>query len=468
MRQVNIALAAVLCFILTFSARSQDYKVTLQMDGLENEELFLGYYLNGKTYIQDTAIYEGDFQYTFQGQEPLRKGMYFISKNTTLLFDLVMGDNQTFKLETTEEDYLANMSVVGDLENRLFFENMTFNFERGQEAAPYVAIFKDSTAIEAAKKEARKEMAAINGKVADYQKGVISTYPNSIVSTLFQLKKRPTIPNEMAEDKKQRLYYYRNHYWDFFDLGNPVLLRLPNATYKEKVDDYLDNLVFPRADSAIVAVDHLISLAKGHEDTYQILVWHLTIKFQTSKILGFDEVYVHIVDTYFLSGEMDFWANDQLKNNLKEKADQYRKSLIGLVAPNLVLQDVNRQPKALHDLPNKYSVIYFYDPDCSHCKKETPVLRDFVSSTSFDVGVFSVSADTSMVKMGDYIKEMELEDWTNTNGTKSYGLNYQKVYDAFTTPTIYLLDDKKEIIAKKISASQLNDIIENFEKSKAQ
>ena len=164
---------------------------------------------------------------------------------------------------------------------------------------------------------------------------------------------------------------------------------------------------------------------------------------------------------------MDFWANDQLKKNLKERADQLRLSLIGMTAPNLIMQNTELQPRELHDMKNKYTVIYFYDPDCGHCKKETPQLKKFHEESKYDVGVYAVSADTSLVKMKDYIRDMGIADWTNVNGPRTYTVSYQKQYDAMTTPTIYVLDERKKIIGKKIPAERLEEFLGQYERIEA-
>lgn len=468
MKKLLIKLLAASLLFTAYSAHSQ-YQIDIQIEEVaDSADLFLGYYFAGKTYVRDTATFNEERGYAFSGDDSLDKGMYFLAQNGSLLFDLVVGDDQFFTLKTNSQDYVDFMEVEGDEENSLFFDNMHFNRKRNEEATPLVEILRDSTSSSEAKADAQGKFEEINARVEDYVEMVLNDHPGSILAAILGANKRLGIPEEEAakidmNDKKARFAYFRDHYWDNIDLGNAALIRLSSPIYKQKVDDYMDNLVYPAPDSVKKAVDQLVKAARKDADTYQYLVWHLTIKYQTSKIMGLDEVYVHLVDNYFLTGEMDFWANDQLKKNLKEKADQYRSSLVGMVAPNLVLQDLNKQPKALHDLPNKYSVIYFYDPDCGHCKKETPVLKAFFDSTSFDVGVFTVSADTSMTKMGDYIQEMGLQDWTNTNGTKTYGLNYQEVYDAYTTPTIYVLNDKKEIIAKKLTASQIEGLLANYE-----
>ncbi len=160
---------------------------------------------------------------------------------------------------------------------------------------------------------------------------------------------------------------------------------------------------------------------------------------------------------------MDFWANASMKKNLKDHADRLRKSLIGATGADLIMQDQNFQPRALYDLKNKYTVLYFFDPDCGSCKKETPKLVQFYNNTKFDVGVYAVSADTSMAKMRNYIKEMNMK-FTTVNGPRTYVGPYQDLYDANSTPTLYVLDRRKKIIGKKIPAEKLEEFLTQHER----
>ncbi len=77
--------------------------------------------------------------------------------------------------------------------------------------------------------------------------------------------------------------------------------------------------------------------------------------------------------------------------------------------------------------------------------------------------VYAVSADTSMQKMKNYIKEMKMP-WITVNGPRSTVGSYQKLYDAFSTPTTYIIDEKKNIIAKKPPVERLLDFFENYER----
>ena len=314
-----------LCYSLNFA---QGYRIDIDLGESKRDGLFLGYYLNGKTYVKDSATVLENGKYAFQGPEQLPRGMYFLADGTTLLFDFVVGTDQNFKMILAEEEF-SEVRVEGDEDNRLFFENMRFNLERQKEGAPFIQTLRDSTSSIQEKGQAEREVGRINRQVAAYQNEIIEQYPQSILATLFKSGKQVEMPEEIANatdqgSERRKLYYYRNHYWDFFDLDDPVLMRLPRSFYKEKVDDFLDNLVLPSQDSIIVAVDELIAQSKKEEETYQYLVWHLTTKYQSSKIMGMDEVYVHLVDTYFETGEMDFWANEQLKKNLPVSKQSYR------------------------------------------------------------------------------------------------------------------------------------------------
>jgi thiol-disulfide isomerase/thioredoxin len=162
---------------------------------------------------------------------------------------------------------------------------------------------------------------------------------------------------------------------------------------------------------------------------------------------------------------MDFWTNEKYRKNLKDYADNLRKSLIGQIAPNLIMQDANFQPRSMYDIRAKYTILYIYDPDCGSCKKETPVLVNFYTKnkTKFNVEVYAVNADSTMAKMRNYIKDMGMK-WITVNGPRTYLKSYHDVYDANTTPTLYVLDEKKKIIGKKVPAAKLEEFLTNYEK----
>lgn len=191
----------------------------------------------------------------------------------------------------------------------------------------------------------------------------------------------------------------------------------------------------------------------------------MLLKYQNPEFMGLDGVFVNLNDKYFATGEMDYWANEKMRKNIKEQADRLRNSLVGKKGANLIMMDENMKPRSMYDIKKKYTLLYIFDPDCGHCKTETPKLVKFYNEnkTKFDLEVYAVSSDTSMAKMKDFIKTMKTP-WITVNGPRTYVGPYSDHYDAITTPTLYILDEKKIIIAKKPPIEKLADFLTNYEK----
>lgn len=466
-----IILALILCTLTAGAQTKTGYAIRCTINGLKDTTVYLGYYYGESTFVRDTAKVDKNGRFVFDGKKALPQGIYFVVLDKTRLFDLAIGPNQHFSIETDASDYIRKAVITGDDDNRLFFENMRFNMERNKEAEPFIKVLQDTTIKdEIRKKEAREGWNKINEKVLAYQKDIITRYPHTMTARLLKTQQRIEIPDPPKKpdgtiDSTFQLRYYREHFFDNFDLSDDALIRLPQPLYSKKVNEYLDQLFVPQVDSLKKPIHWLIEKARKNQETYKYMVWLITIKYQNPEIMGLDELFVYMYDTYFATGEMDFWINEKLKKNLKDHASQLRKSLIGRTAPNLIMQDANQQPRSLYNLKNKYTIVYFFDPDCGHCKVETPKLVSFYNKNKqrFDLEVFAVSADTSMQKMRDYIKEMKMT-WVTVNGPRTYVGSYHDLYDAQTTPTIYVLDEKKKIIGKKIGADRLEDFITNYER----
>ena len=187
-------------------------------------------------------------------------------------------------------------------------------------------------------------------------------------------------------------------------------------------------------------------------------------KYQRPSVMGMDRVFVHLIDTYLLSGEMDFWANDQLKKNLKAIADPIRNSMVGMKAQNLIMEDMGGKMRSLYDIKSKYTVVYFFDPDCGMCQKETPKLKKFYNDNKQKMGVevFAVSVDTSLWKNKEYVRDAGVK-WITVNASRAKTEDYKTLYEAVTTPAIYVLDDQKTILAKKIGTESIEAIVQNHQ-----
>ena len=123
-------------------------------------------------------------------------------------------------------------------------------------------------------------------------------------------------------------------------------------------------------------------------------------------------------------------------------------------------------------IPGEYTLVYFYDPDCSHCKEETPKLM--AQSTYFKskkIAVLATSIARNKPQWTSFIKEYKMESVFNgidihvnpKTGKEEYYTDFLRTFDIYSTPIIYILDRNKKIIGKKIPTDKIQDFISFYE-----
>ena len=140
--------------------------------------------------------------------------------------------------------------------------------------------------------------------------------------------------------------------------------------------------------------------------------------------------------------------------------------LCGNIAPNVAMQTFDPQPKkvTLHGIQSDYTVLFFWAPDCGHCKKSMPEMISFYDEyKSQGVEVFAVctKAYNKLKDCTDAIEERNMGRWLNLVDPYMRS-RYKQIYDIQVTPIIYILDKDKEIIAKKLGAEQLKEVMKQI------
>jgi len=459
----------LLVLISAVASAQPGYKFDFKIKGLRDSTVLLAYYNAGQTYLRDTAVVSPTGTFTFENSKPVLQGMFIVVLGKNQLFQFVVGADQRFLIETDTEDYNNHAVVTGDEDNKLFFENAQYLATKYKEADPYVKIIRDSTLKEDAKKAARDEFKKISAEVTAFQEEVVTKHSTTLTARLIKSTKEIEVPEapkrpDGSTDSTWQFRYYREHYFDNFDLSDDALIRLSQPTYSVKVKDYLDRLFIQRPDTLTKEIIRLSAKVKKNPEAYKHFVWTCFTHYQQHKIMGLDEVYVNIFDRFVATGEMDFWLDKKAKQSIKEYVDKVRLSLIGGNAPNLIMQDKDLKPKSMYDIKNKYTVLYFFNPDCGHCREETPKLVELYNKNKvkFDFEVYAVSTDTSMAKMRSFIKDFKMP-WTTVNGPRTYVGHWTKHYYVETTPTMYVIDAKRKLIGKNLTIDQLNDFLPKYE-----
>ena len=357
------------------------------------------------------------------------------------------------------------MKVEGSEENAVFYNYLSNNKQDFDKMKALQARMKalgessDSIPIlEAA-------IDSINSASIAYKLQMMEDHPSTITALLFKLLREPEVPDFFLDSGRQdtiaTYLYYKKHYWDGIDFSDDRILRTP--VFYRKLDKYMNQVIPKHPDSVINTIDNMIAATGEKSDLREYLLWHFTNTYETSKVMGYDKIFVHMVDKYFTDNSYD-WLHEGVQKNMIERVDVLRKVLIGSYAPALVMADTTGQFIAMRQLEADYVIILFWTTTCGDCKREVDFLKEYHNETDYKLEVFAVNTDTSLADWKKYINQKQL-DWVHVNGNMSLTGDYHDLYDIYSTPVIYVLDENKKIIAKRLPARRIPEFIERLRKN---
>ncbi len=460
-------LAGLLILSSSLYAGTKGYKIKFQITGLQDTVCYLANYYGDKTYLVDTALVDKKGKFVFEGDSLLPGGIYIVAgEHNNRILEFMVDKSQQFSASSDISDITGKMKFSGSPENDLFFGYIKKNIQ-DRKAIDELKKKKSELIDKTARlSQINDSIDVLSNDLVKYEDNLIKSNPGSFVAELLMAMKEPEVGNiPLLENGKQdsvyAYQYYKQHFWDNFDLTDPRLLRTP--LFDKRIVTFFTKVVLQNPDSIIKEADRFIDRTRPSREVFKYSVWFITYKFETSKIMGFDKIFVHMVDTYYAKGET-FWADSSLLKSLEKKANDLRSVLIGNLAPELILIDTSGSYISLHHTAANYLVLIFYESDCGHCKTEITALKNWYDNNDIGFQVFAVCTDTSLVKWKYFIKNNKL-NWVNANGTRSVTQDYHELYDVTMTPTLYLLDKNKYIIAKQLKTDQLKPFLENYIKN---
>lgn len=450
----------------------KNYKLEVKIPQLANQEIHLAYHFGNKQYMKDTARLDENGVGAFEGDEPLDGGIYLVVFPNKKYFEVIV-NNENFSMETDTTSPMESLKVKGSKENELYIKDMAFIREMHEKKQTLQKQLKQEGIKDKEKEAIKEELTEVDEEVKAFRRNIIDNHEGFFYAKFLKALEEPEIPEELKNDKADSnaaFYYYRNHYLDNMDFGDDRLLRSP--TMHSKVVYYVDKLTPQTPDSLNVAVDLILQRAKKNDDVFQYFTVFLLNKFAKSKIMGFDNVYVHLVENYYATRDA-WWVDSTDLFRITSRAKELKPTLVGSKVPTLVLRDENDKIVPVNNINKEYVLLYFYDPDCGHCKKETPKMVEAVKEAfdkGFDLQPIAVTIDSDEQKWRKFMKDYHIDTWINL-ADLNYRNNFREIFDLQSTPRAFLLDRDKTIIAKRFDHSQLVNIMEQkrkFEKNKSE
>jgi thiol-disulfide isomerase/thioredoxin len=462
--------------LLAYAPSHEGYDIKVKLTEYAADTLYLGYQMGSQTYISDTALLDkATGFFTFRKDKKLAPGVYLVvvaSKDN--YFQIMLNEQeQHFSLTTNAVAPYNFAQITDSKDNQLFFDYMKFlsNKRRDAEEAGELKN-RDSIA-------AQKRFKELDEEVRAYQWDVVKKNPSTVTATL--IKTAIEIDRDMPKaydkikDKTERetaqYYWYKQHYFDNFELGNPALLRSPML--QQRVDYYVDKMTPGHPDSIILSIDRILELMRPAKETYNYYFIQLLNKYAKSNLVGYDAIYVHMAKNYIEKGALEGAIEKENRDKIISNANKLFPILIGKKAPEIKVFKADSSFISLSEVKSRYTVLFFFAPDCGHCQKQSPALVEFLKKAKekkWDVSVLAICTYVGLDKMPEcwkYVKEKGFDDFINT--VDPYMISrYKTLYNVETTPQIFVLDADKTIRSKSIEAKQLDEVVEYIMKEDAE
>lgn len=456
---------------------AKGYELKVRIKNLANKELILGHRFADKFYPDDTLKLDNSGYGVFKGEKQYPEGIYFLLTPSKKLVDFFLTENQRFAIETDTIELFDKLKFENSPENTAAIEYRRFITHKQM----------DISALKEQKKDTKKEEEQFKKDLKSETEKLLEGQKNNLVGVFFKALQDINVPDPPKDangkilDSLFQAKYYRKHYFDHINLKDARLLRTP--IYNEKIKTYLDKVIPQVPDTVNQEIDQLLTLAESNKEIFRYMLVSLFNYSATSQIMGFDAVFVHIAEKWYLPKAS--FEDTAFIRKTKENVEKLKPLLIGKTAPDIPMLWVPSDHFSaattdtvardnphigtfikLSQIESKYTILAFWESDCHHCQKIIPELYEVYRKIKpLGVKVMAVhmlAGVEGKKKWISFVNEHALYDWMNV--WNPYDYTYKKIYDLKVTPSIFVLDKDKKIIAKRIDPPQIEDFLKHYDK----
>jgi len=251
-----------------------------------------------------------------------------------------------------------------------------------------------------------------------------------------------------------------SHYFDYFNPADSFYLQ--TNILPEKMDIYIQ-LKTNKHDAygQPVQDEHLFSAAAidfvkktvANNETYRFCLNYFLKKFN-EKHHEKESAFITLYDYFLKTPEGDCGSSENNEFTwARKRADILRNVQIGSAAPDFQLMAGKLN---LYSLSSENTLVIFYASWCPHCTEEIPKIKQVTDSLlGKGLTIIAVSLDTSIAAWKEFVSKNQLLNWLHYSEWKGWQSDVAKLYNVYATPTMFLLDEDKKIIAKPITATEL-------------
>jgi|GEM_PF-413605 len=456
----NIIRLLILVFLSvdTRSQGPQDYSVSGIVNGCKGDKIILSV-IYGKeiTPIDSTYLYKNcAFRLAFKQKD--YKGLFRISVSDSNYADIIC-NKENIIIESDIKDLGGKMKINSSAENKLlyFYKNKiagindSINMLTSQGQQLYE---KDPAGNATQLKKLAKQIEALDEKKRFLSDSIILKNPQLFVSKILKASLLPDFKTYMkrkdAAPYPNEAAFLKEHFFDNLDFADSNLLH--TDIIFDKIGEYFQYFADPpTVENYIAAIDFILIRSAVNKNVNEYIFNTLMRTFDHS---DWEEVYTYVVDKYLAQNTC---SDNEKAKSLAEKSSAIKSLKPGNTAPTIISKDLAGITKDLDSLKSSYILVVFWASWCDFCETAMPELKNiYTIYKPKGLEIFSVSLDSITQNWIDGTTRFAIP-WINTCDLKGFESPIIQDYYIWRTPTYFLLDSEKKIIAKPANTAILKE-----------
>ncbi len=447
------------------------YNIKVKITGLKKgQPIYLADIYGKNQYMRDTCFLNENAEGILKGNPKLQRGMYYIVFPTMdFYYEVIIGDDQefTFIADTSKDE--TKIKIIGSEENEKFADYQK------QRAAIGEKRFKLDNEYKAAKttnnqelmNKLKEQLDTIDAQDKRWRDNYMNSNPTHLLTKFFKAYRTIQIPEHDAKIDSTFAYkYYKLNFWNNIDFTEPGIIRAPGGLVHHRLNEYFDKVVEQDPDSLIKEIDLFLAKLNPVSELYRYSVQTLTTKFQDKKLMCFDNITIHMINNIYCTGKTWWYTDTAGLRKMCEDAKRATPTMCGKIAPDLLMEDTAGKYHRLYENLGEYTILFFYDPTCGHCKEVIPIVHQVHQELKkYGITVYAVSTEGKYKEWREMMRQKpELSEWINVCKTNYYApWPYRKYdYNINSNPQIFILDKNAKILAKRIDENQIKYFIESL------
>ncbi len=443
----------IVLYLTSLNLFSQHYKIEGVVAGAAGKDALLIKYVNGDQQVVDTAKTDGAGYFVFELPQDANPGIYDIFIPPDNMFEVVFND-ENIRFVANGSTKNDNIKFIESEENKIYYDYVYRKKNNEYKINLLKPLLKDYPKDD----PFYKELSAYYNKLIYQLDSLVKVdeekYPGFLAVKYIKSDLPVYPPAEKAgKDEKEWL---KAHYLDNVDFSDESLINTPFLS--AKVLGYLQlyqskGMGFKEVQEAMKpAIDTLLEKATLNGEVYGWLMKYLVDGFES---VNFDDLLVYLAD----EKASDNICEDETRKEVSEKLEMAKRLQVGAPAPGFKAKDINGKIIDLYKIDADTTVLVFWASWCPHCVKEAlPVLKDLYDNNKGKFEVVAVSVDENSENAREAVKKYKY-NWITIAEGKGWDGKIPLEYGVNGTPTFFVLDRNKKIIAKPKSIDELKDFL---------